>query len=824
MIKKTLLAQVFILVFALGAAANTIESVPVGPGVIYHHEIRAAGPWQLHVLEIDLSNPWIKIESIKAKDQIVGREGTSSMAARSDREAHRIVGAINADFFSGDGTPVGAQVIDGILLKQPNQRSMFAVSNFTQPIIDIVSFSGKLISSNNQTRTIHGINKSRETDELVIYNKYVGSTTGANYWGTEISVAYLTEHPMINDTIYVVAIAKDSIQGLTGHGNNLIPSTGAVISGHGTSSTFLNSEVLVGDTLAFILQLPPVTKVIKELVGGTPRLIRDGIVSVEWEKESVAQPFTYDRHPRTAVGFSQDSTKLFFFVVDGRQAGFSVGMSLFELANYMLEWGVYQGVNLDGGGSSTMVVRSQIMNRPSDGSERPVANALMVVSTAPTGPVASLKISPQKVFVLSGNTVQFSAKGFDEYFNSLVVPADSLAWQCDPQIGSIDAKALFTSGTNQDSGYVIVNQRKILDSAKVYITKIASIDLQPDPIILKIGQSQKITPQARDTYKNLIALSPTQYAWSVSGEIGTISNDGVFKAMQQGPGYIKAQYQTVIDSVVVFVGVASDVVLDNFTSVSNWSLTGLRVDLAGCNIAANDSLFISAPSSGRLGYQLSTGGTSALYLNCSIPISGTPEAVGIYVYGDGKGHWLRGEFQDADGEKFLVNFTEENPGIDWSNSWKYLRLSLANAIPSWSNPNARLNFPMTWIRIYLAETNDSKKNSGSIYFDDFIAHFITTEIQNHGNSMIPETYHLEQNFPNPFNPTTQIAFGLPTSARVKLDIYNIRGEVVSTLLDEQMSPGKYSINFDASQLPSGIYLYRIDMGGFQETKKMSVVK
>jgi exopolysaccharide biosynthesis protein len=73
-----------------------------------------------------------------------------------------------------------------------------------------------------------------------------------------------------------------------------------------------------------------------------------------------------DIHPRTAVGFSQDSTKLYFFTVDGRQPGYSVGMSLEELASYMLGWGVYQGVNLDGGGSTTMVVRNIVVNSPSD--------------------------------------------------------------------------------------------------------------------------------------------------------------------------------------------------------------------------------------------------------------------------------------------------------------------------------------------------------------------------------------------------------------------------------------------------------------------------
>ena len=93
-------------------------------------------------------------------------------------------------------------------------------------------------------------------------------------------------------------------------------------------------------------------------------------------------------------------------------------MSLFELAKYMLEWNVYQGINLDGGGSTTMVVGGNVVNLPSDVSgERSVGNALMVVSTAPTGVLSSLKLSPRDVFVLSEKNIQFSVSGFDQFLN-----------------------------------------------------------------------------------------------------------------------------------------------------------------------------------------------------------------------------------------------------------------------------------------------------------------------------------------------------------------------------------------------------------------------
>ena len=98
------------------------------------------------------------------------------------------------------------------------------------------------------------------------------------------------------------------------------------------------------------------------------------------------------QHPRTAVGFNQDSTKLLLVTVDGRQPGHSIGMSLSELANFMLRLGCFQAINLDGGGSTTMLVGTRVVNRPSDASgERAVANALLVISTAPEDSLAGLR-------------------------------------------------------------------------------------------------------------------------------------------------------------------------------------------------------------------------------------------------------------------------------------------------------------------------------------------------------------------------------------------------------------------------------------------------
>ncbi|OQX95075.1 hypothetical protein B6I21_07320, partial [candidate division KSB1 bacterium 4572_119] len=808
----------------LSLIADSKKSQQVGPGVIHHQEFIESGPWRLNVLEIDLANEWIKIETAIANDQLIGREKTSSLAAENDTEKHRVVGAINGDFFSSDGIPVGAQVQSGVLQKGPISRSVFGYSTSKTPIIDIVSFQGSLTVSGTNTLEVKGVNRVRNTEELIAYNQYFGSTTNTNYWGTEITVEYLADSILVNDPFLVRVISKDSVYE-SGHGNNPIPLNGMVLSGHGLSSQFLNENVFIGDTLSVILSLPPVTQSISALIGGTPRMIRNGVATVEYDNEGISRSFATDRHPRTAVGFSQDSTKLFFFTVDGRQAGYSVGMSLYELADYMLEWGVYQGINLDGGGSTTMVVRGGIVNSPSDATgERPVANALFCVSTAPTGALSILKISDDEVYVLSGNQYQFSASGFDQYYNPLTINQDSLSWSCDSAIGNINEQGLFSAAENEDSGYVYVNSGEIRDSAMVHITKVASIELFPNPLILRVGEYLSIQFDAKDNFGNTIELAQNDLDWSVTGDFGVISSYGFFRATNPGEGYIIANYDAASGSTAVFVGVDTDLILDDFSTVSNWSLSGLRVELSACDFIVDNYVSTSTPTSGKLTYGLTTGGISVLYLDCSLLISGTPDAIGVFVYGDGKEHWLRGEFHDADGEKFLVNFTEENPGINWSNSWQYLRVDLVDAITHWSNPAAELSFPITWKKIYLAETVETKKDSGVIYLDDFTAHYIQTEIKKNDNLITPITYQLQQNCPNPFNPSTQISFDLPDETPVKLEIFNTLGKKVATIVNTNMPAGRHKVRFRADELASGIYLYRIDAGDFHKTRKMLLIK
>ena len=98
-----------------------------------------------------------------------------------------------------------------------------------------------------------------------------------------------------------------------------------------------------------------------------------------------------------------------------------------------------------------------------------------------------------------------------------------------------------------------------------------------------------------------------------------------------------------------------------------------------------------------------------------------------------------------------------------------------------------------------------------------------TGVENSSNS-IPTSFNLKQNFPNPFNPTTKIVYSIPKSSDVSLKVFNVLGQEVATLVNQQQNAGFYSVNFDAGSLASGIYIYRIQAGSFVSTKKMTLLK
>jgi hypothetical protein len=121
---------------------------------------------------------------------------------------------------------------------------------------------------------------------------------------------------------------------------------------------------------------------------------------------------------------------------------------------------------------------------------------------------------------------------------------------------------------------------------------------------------------------------------------------------------------------------------------------------------------------------------------------------------------------------------------------------------------------------------DSLIGEGSININGtFCGNTTDIEIKSTDSSLIiPDVFSLEQNYPNPFNPSTTIRFSLPVQTHLKINIYNMLGELVKTISEGTYEVGYYSVSFDAAELSSGTYIYRIESENFTETKKMILLR
>ena len=365
------------LTFAQNSARQYISSLSfteIAPGI--EHAQLASGstdePLRINVLRVNLKRTRLKV--VRALDQGLGMETVSSLATR-----HRADAAINGGFFRLTGTyrgeSTGLLKIDGKLISEShNDRADVGFINegtATNVIFGHLKYQGE-ISVGRTRHSVNGINRPLAADEMIVFTPEFHPTTLTNPDGVEV---------VVRRNIVI------GVSDLTG--SSRIPSDGFVISAVGKARDWIKRNVRRGWTLRFtwkIISIEPNDtdewRRTYSILGAGPQLIKSGRISITHLQEQMAENFATDRHPRTAIGKTADG-KLLMVTVDGRQPKASVGISLHSLADLLLELNVTEAINLDGGGSTTMVVKQKVVNRPSDQTgERPVGDAILVFSRA----------------------------------------------------------------------------------------------------------------------------------------------------------------------------------------------------------------------------------------------------------------------------------------------------------------------------------------------------------------------------------------------------------------------------------------------------------
>jgi hypothetical protein len=349
------------------------------PGVTYERQVAFTnrGPVVYHVLIAPRPVGLYSLRPVLANGLIQGRGTVSSMERRVSGAA--TVAGVNGDLFNwADGHPTGLVIQDGVLSHRPSpDRSSVGVDAEGTLHVDRVTMFGTWQGSGPR-RTVAGVNEPPSANGVSLYTPAWGPTTPATPDSYEVVLSPLP--PLVGN----VDLLGTVVQAIPG-GNSPIPAGGGVLVARGTQAAKLSAEAIVGQAVTVRLLLQPDWSTIQQAIGGGPVVVRNGQV-VFRANEAFTPDQLLPRDPRTAVGQRADG-KLLMLVVDGRQPGYSVGMTNFELAQAMGRLGCVTASALDSGGSSTLAFDGQVLNQPSDpDGERAVKEALLVYYTGVYAP------------------------------------------------------------------------------------------------------------------------------------------------------------------------------------------------------------------------------------------------------------------------------------------------------------------------------------------------------------------------------------------------------------------------------------------------------
>lgn len=331
---------------------KTSRELGNGLGYTFWQDDMNGLPVRLYVLSVSPDSGYY----LKPFSGAVNRNGRGRLSRAAASVGARA--AVNACYFDTDGWVIGnCKWNDSFYGVDSTPRSALVVDREGHASVQKdLAYRGTATLPGGRILTIKGMNRQRITDDLVLFNRNYGPATRTNEHGREVKVR------------------QGRAVEVSPKGNMMLDNDSLVLSGHGVNREAL-SRVKRGDRVAIDQTLGSrMADEAQLVIGGGPLLVENGQVNVRSREESMAPDIAYGRAPRTGAGVTADGTVL-LMVVDGRSQ-YSAGMTLKEFAGYMKRFGAVSAVNFDGGGSSEMVLDGKIMNRPSDGGERPVSIGL----------------------------------------------------------------------------------------------------------------------------------------------------------------------------------------------------------------------------------------------------------------------------------------------------------------------------------------------------------------------------------------------------------------------------------------------------------------
>jgi len=683
---------------------ETSKTQIITSGVTHENIVRLtdSGWLNINVLRVDLSNPYVYVDTLINKESVNKLTNVKTLA--SDYGA---VAAINAGFFNplggGSGYPDGPIVQSGKLISAWSEfnryndvMGSFSIDHLNNVLYDYWKTSMTLETPSGKSIAVMQYNKPSRSN-------YTDITIFDRRWGKN-SIGVTNDYPDIVEIVVNEGIVTEIRQSQPAAE---IPVNGYVIVSRQANGKLLLDNFNVGDPVIISMVSNPDWNKIRTSVAGASILLKDGNIP---SKFSYDIPSISNANPRTMVGSTKDGKQLILVTVDGRQNA-SIGLNQRDSAELMLQLGAYNALNLDGGGSTTMITRTpgtnnlNLSNVPSDGSMRAVSTAIGVFSIAPPSELNTLIIDTKDINVFVNTSRAFTVRGIDKYFNPVEIDLSKVEWSVSGIKGYFKDNIFYPESVGD--GKITAKLGNVTGSIEISsLSAPVELKLDTKQFELPLGKSRSLSLTGKNKNGYSAIIDPADAKWIVSGNIGKFDKPGVFTGTSPGFGYIDVSVGNT--HAYCAVSVAEE-------------KTTIRYDFE-----KNDATFFSYPSSVQGSYSVSSEqvkqGNAAgklvydftndlevsraayvVFPNGGITLDAGSEKLGVWVYNSHpNSNWLRGEVIDSSGNKKIIDFSKS---MDWT-EWKYVEASIGS-----------ISLPAKLVRLYVVQTNPLAE-AGFVYFDN----------------------------------------------------------------------------------------------------------
>lgn len=650
-----------------------------------HIERFTSEGWQnINVLTIDTTNQTNELKAMFNTEGLIHRSNVKDMVSVSGA-----VAGVNGDYFNYQPQPstLGLVVNDGKLISTTqegaNNLPVFYQTASGDSHVGYITQSVDVLNPlTGEKYHVTGINKA--------FGSYTYMSLLTRDWGAK---SFGAKSENMTEVLVVGGIVAE----IRTNGEPFdIPENAYVLS--------QNNSPLVNLTLGTPLELQISSSVdykgLKFAMGGGSIILQNGVAM---ETNIVNK----GKNPRTGIGVTSDYSKIVIVTVDGRN-GYA-GLTQKEFGELFKSLGCYNALNLDGGGSTTMVKKTkamdeaEVINKPSGGTLRSVVSGVGVFSNDNPGAVSRIELSLNNDKAFPGIPVGYSIKAYDARNNPVRVDANAIL--ASATNGATCANGAVT-GTLEGMVEVTVNYQGATDTK--------TIEILSDPVELRSSvESINAKPQEKYTITDVIGLDkegrsakiPTSSInFSVWGKIGSISGNVFTAANNNAYGYITMGYKNTYKNIAVTTGFISKALVD-LESLDNLKASSFPSDKVTASLKLS-KVAKTGKNAVELNYDFSKLDDSrAAYLGFKNPLvlEGKPKRLGMWVKGDAKGAMLKATIKDSEGFVEQITFTDKLNFADY----RYLEAEIPD----------NEAYPYTLLNIYVGSSNNTAMVKSKILID-----------------------------------------------------------------------------------------------------------